>query len=71
MGGATLAGAAFAAGLIDVCNLYVVPVAVGGGKPALQTNTLLNLELTEQRRFDNGTVYLGYQVAGSTPRETE
>src|ERR1700760_1974977 len=34
IGGSTLAAAAFAAGLIDECRLLLVPVSVGGGKPA-------------------------------------
>lgn len=60
--GATLAAHAFAAGLVDVCDIYVLPVTVRAGKPALPAR--LSLELFEQRRFDNGTVRLRYRVTG-------
>lgn len=68
IGGATLAGAALAAGVLDECHLIVVPVAVGGGLPALQPGGLVGFELLDQRRFDNGTVMLSYRVAGGAPR---
>jgi dihydrofolate reductase len=61
VGGPALAGAALAAGLVDEIGLYLVPVAVGGGKPALP-DLRLRLELTEERRFAGGTVYLRYAV---------
>jgi dihydrofolate reductase len=66
IGGPNLAGQALAAGLVDELQLILVPVAVGGGKPALPTEAPLRLELEEQRRFGNGTVFLRYRV-GSSP----
>jgi dihydrofolate reductase len=64
VGGAQLATRAIAAGLVDEYRLFVVPVLVGGGKRALPNNRLrLNLELVEERRFRNGTVYLHYRPA--------
>ena len=60
IGGPGLAASAFAAGLIDEVHLYVVPVIVGGGKPALPADVRLDLQLVDQRRFENGTVHLQY-----------
>jgi dihydrofolate reductase len=60
IGGATLAAHAFDAGLVDECHLFVGPAVVGRGKPAFSGAARLDLELLEQRRFDNGVVYLRY-----------
>ena len=60
VGGPELAGQALHAGLVDECQLFLVPVAVGGGRPALPPGLRLDLELLDQRRFGNGTVYLRY-----------
>jgi dihydrofolate reductase len=62
VGGPDLAAHAFRAGLIDSCQLFLAPVIVGGGKPALPNNIRLELDLLEERRFGNGMVYLRYQV---------
>jgi dihydrofolate reductase len=61
IGGPALAATALAAGLVDELGLFLVPVAVGGGKPALP-DTRLDLELLEERRFAGGTVHLRYAV---------
>jgi dihydrofolate reductase len=61
IGGPALAGSALAAGLVDEIGLYLTPVAVGGGKPALP-DLRLRLELLQERRFPGGTVYLRYAV---------
>jgi hypothetical protein len=42
----------------------VVPIIVGGGKRALPDDVRLELELLNERRFSNGTVYLRYAVTG-------
>ena len=60
IGGPELAAYAFRAGLIDECHLFVIPILVGGGKSALPDNVRLELELLEERRFRNGTVFLRY-----------
>lgn len=65
IGGPTIAAAAFRAGLVDEVQLIVVPVAVGGGTPALPLDLRLGLELLDERRFANGTVYLRYRVSRS------
>ena len=62
VGGAELAATAFRAGLVDECHQFVVPVAIGGGKPFLPRGVRLDLELLDERRFGNGTVYLRYAV---------
>ena len=62
IGGAELAGQAFAAGLVDECHLFLGPVLVGGGKRALPAGVQAGLELLEERRFGNGVVYLRYRL---------
>ena len=62
IGGAALAGAAFRAGLVDECHVFVTPVIVGGGKRALPDHVRVALELVDHRRFANGAAYLGYRV---------
>ena len=63
LGGAELAAQAFAAGLIDECHLFLHPVIVGGGKPALPSELRLQLELLDEHRFESGVVHLHYRVA--------
>lgn len=60
--GAELAAHALRAGLIDEVYLFIIPVLVGGGKSALPDNLRLELELLEERRFGNGTVFLHYRI---------
>lgn len=59
--GADLAGQALTAGLVDELQLILVPVIVGGGKPALQAGARLDLELLDTRTFASGAVYLRYR----------
>jgi len=61
VGGATLASQAIEAGLVDECQLYVLPTVLGGGKPALPTDAGVDLELIGERRFGNGVVLLQYR----------
>jgi dihydrofolate reductase len=61
VGGADLAAQAIEAGLVDELQLILVPVVVGGGKPALPAGVRLGLELLDTRRFANGAVYLRYR----------
>ncbi|HEV3227229.1 MAG TPA: dihydrofolate reductase family protein [Acidimicrobiales bacterium] len=63
VGGAHLAAHALKAGLVDECHLFIRPVLVGGGKPALPSDTRVDLELLDDRRLSNGVVYLRYRVA--------
>ena len=63
VGGANLAAQGFTSGLVDECHLFIHPVIVGGGKPALPRNWRAELELEDELRFDNGVVYLRYRNA--------
>ena len=56
--GPELAAQAFRAGLIDEIQLYLSPVIVGAGKPALPQGVKASLELLDERRFGNGVVHL-------------
>ncbi len=67
IGGAELAGVALDADLVDECELFLHPVIVGGGKPALRTGLRRKLELLDTRRFSTGAVHLHYRVRGVAP----
>jgi dihydrofolate reductase len=62
VGGPGLAGEAIAAGLVDEYHLFFVPVLIGGGKRALPDDVRADLELVDEQRFGNGTVYLRYRT---------
>ena len=64
VGGATLAGEAMAAGLVDECHLFLSPVVVGGGTRALPDGLRVGLELLDERRFRSGVVHLRYALRG-------
>ena len=51
VGGPDLASQAIAAGLVDECHLFLAPVAVGTGNPALPIEAHLELELLDQRQL--------------------
>ena len=61
VGGANLASQALDAGLVDECQLFVWPIVLGRGKPALQIGARVVLQLIDQRRFDNGVLLLRYR----------
>jgi dihydrofolate reductase len=60
--GPGLAQHAFRAGLVDEVHLFVFPVVVGGGKPALPQDVRVDLELLDERRFDNGVVHMHHRT---------
>jgi dihydrofolate reductase len=62
IGGPELAAHAFRSGLIDECQLFLIPILVGGGKRALPDNVRLELDLLDERRFENGEVFLRYRT---------
>jgi dihydrofolate reductase len=62
VGGATLAGVALAAGLVDEVHLFLNPVLVGGGTRALPDGVRIDLELVAEHRFGNGVVHLHHRV---------
>jgi len=64
IGGPELAAQALRAGVVDELHLYLVPAVVGGGKRALPDGVRLELELLDERRFGNGTVFLRYRATG-------
>ena len=63
IGGPEIASQAFAAGLIDECHLFVMPVIVGGGKRALPDGIRMDLDLVSARRFAAGAVHLHYRTS--------
>jgi dihydrofolate reductase len=62
IGGPELAAHALRAGLVDELHVFAVAVVVGGGTRFLPEGVRLELELLEQRRFENGTVLHRYRV---------
>ena len=66
IGGPELAAQALRAGLVDELELFLSPVVIGGGNPALPDGLRLDLELLDERRFGNGVVQLRYAVRTSS-----
>jgi hypothetical protein len=64
VGGPTLAAHAIRAGLVDEYHLFVAPVIIGGGKPAMPGNVRVNLELQDERGFDKGMVIFAIALSG-------
>ena len=62
VGGPNLAAEAIKAQLLDEYYLFLSPIVVGGGKQSLPDNVRLKLELLDERRFGNGTVFLRYRT---------
>jgi dihydrofolate reductase len=62
IGGPTLAAQAFGAGLVDEIRLFLAPIIVGAGTRALPNGVRRPLELLDERRFDNGMVYLRHRA---------
>jgi dihydrofolate reductase len=65
VGGPGLAAEALRAGLVDEVQLFLAPIVVGGGKPALPDGVRVPLALIEERRFGNGVVFLRYGTRGA------
>ena len=61
VGGPDLGAQAILAGLVDEIQLFLSPVVVGGGTRALPDGVRVDLELVDERRFGNGTVYVRYR----------
>jgi dihydrofolate reductase len=64
--GPTLAAHGFEVGLVDEYRVFVTPIAVGGGKPAMPHGLRVRLDLVDKRRFTSGVVYLRYDVVTTT-----
>lgn len=65
VGGPNLAGQALKHGLVDECHVFLTPIMVGGGNQLFPDHVRVELELLDERRFGNGTVYLRYQTKSS------
>jgi dihydrofolate reductase len=68
IGGPELAAHALRAGIVDEIHLFVNPVIVGGGKPALPADLRRDLALVDERRFAGGVVHLHYRASGGASR---
>jgi dihydrofolate reductase len=62
VGGPDLAAQAIRAGLVDEWHLFLTPIVIGSGNPALPDDVRVNLELLDERRFAGGVVYLRYRT---------
>ena len=62
IGGPELAGEAIREGLVDEFHLFVNPILVGGGNRALPDGVRIDLELSDERRFDSGVIHLHYRT---------
>jgi dihydrofolate reductase len=68
VGGPEFAAQAIKAGLVDEYQLFVVPVIVGAGTRALPRDARIDLDLVDERRFRNGTVFLHYRTRATAIR---
>ena len=64
IGGPDLAAQALRAGLVDEIQLYLNPIVIGAGNPALPDDLRVPLELLDEHRFGNGVVFLRYRTTG-------
>jgi dihydrofolate reductase len=62
IGGAELAGQAMAAGLVDDVHLFLVPVTLGAGTPALAAGFSAKPELRSVDRLARDVVHLHYRT---------
>jgi dihydrofolate reductase len=60
--GPTLAKDAFRLGVVDIVELLLCPVTVGGGTKVFPNDLTLNLRQTRERRFNNGMVQVTYET---------
>ena len=65
LGSATLVGSLLRARLLDLLELFVVPVLIGTGKRLFEADEQVPLKLTDSRAFDNGVLALRYAPAGT------
>ena len=62
VGGPVLAAHAIRVGLVDEYHVSVAPIIVGSGNPYLPGKVRVNLELIDERGFDNGMVHVRYRA---------
>lgn len=65
--GPTLAKSALLLGVVDVVELLLCPVTVGGGNAVFPDGLSLDLRLVRERRFDNGMVQVTYELNRPQP----
>lgn len=58
--GPQLAAEAMRAGLVDEIGLFLNPIVVGGGNPALPNDA--RVELLDEHRFSSGVIFVRYGV---------
>lgn len=71
VGGGSLAGTCYAAGLLDEVVINLVPYLLGAGIPLLASGMERGLLLADQRHFQNGTVQLHYQVKNQASKPAQ
>lgn len=71
VGGSSLAGTCYTAGLLDEVVINLVPHLLGAGIPLLASGMERSLVLSDQRRFNSGTVQLHYQVKKQASQPTQ
>jgi dihydrofolate reductase len=62
VGGPELAAHAIRAGLVDEYQLFLTPIIIGRGKPALPDDVRVPLDLRAVQQFGSGVVYLNYRA---------
>jgi dihydrofolate reductase len=60
LGSTTLVGSLLRAGLLDVLEVFIVPILIGVGQRLFETGEQIPLTLTESRPFDNGVLLTRY-----------
>jgi dihydrofolate reductase len=76
VGGADIATQLLAAGLLDELLLFTHPAVLGAGRPLFDSpadaiREPLQLELLEQRRFDNGVTMHRYEILRNAGRRAD
>ncbi|MDH4609878.1 dihydrofolate reductase family protein [Pseudomonas sp. BN102] len=66
VGGGSLAGTCYSAGLLDELVVSFIPHLLGAGIPMFATGLERRLQLREQRSFPTGVVQLHYQLLPDT-----
>jgi dihydrofolate reductase len=60
LGSATLVGSLLRAGLLDMLEIFIVPVLIGFGQRLFETDEQIPLRLDESRPFNKGVVLTRY-----------
>jgi dihydrofolate reductase len=61
IGGPHLAAEAIKAGIVDEYHQIIVPIIIGSGNHWLPKDVKVELELVDERKFENGFVHLEYR----------